>query len=256
MEEQRELTEKELTYEDFKFALSNLFDNDSYNKYVCNFKKLEIKTVKKAFREKAKEFHPDKAVILGEDEKKLETKFKDINNSYQILISLLSDKNGLNKLSYGSFDNRTRKKTVKKDNIKKNYNTDKGSFWKGSIPNRILRFSEFLYYSKVINRAILIESLTWQFKNRPRIGEIALECNLLTNNDILKILRNLKFSEKFGEAAIRLGILNQKDVNLCLHKQKNYNCPIGTFFVENNILPKYMIDHYIERQKKHNQKYV
>ena len=92
-EEEKDLTD--LTYEDFKNALYNLFGKDNYKEYLSNFRKLEIKTVKRAFREKAKHSHPDKAAILGKNEKELEIKFKDINNSCQILVDLLNDKDNL-----------------------------------------------------------------------------------------------------------------------------------------------------------------
>ncbi len=245
----------ELTYEDFKIALSKLFENDHYKKYIYNFRELEIETVRRAFREKAKFFHPDRAVILGGDEKELEKQFKDLNDSCQILLNLINDKNSLSKLFYKSFQEYSVKKNDKRDfNLKKDDN-DKNFFWKGAVPSRFLRLSEFLYYSKIIDRTVLVESLTWQFKNRPRIGEIAIENDLLTNNDVIEILKNAKASERFGETAVRLGLLTTNNVNLILFKQKNYNCPIGSFFVENSILSQHMLNHYIDKQKKHNQKY-
>ena len=86
-------------------------------------------------------------------------------------------------------------------------------FYKGPIPDRMLRFAEYLYYTGEISWEDLVHALVWQYRNRPKLGELAEETGALGQKDILFIIKNRHFTEMFGEAAIRLGKLDRKSVD-------------------------------------------
>ena len=58
------------------------------------------------------------------------------------------------------------------------------------MPKTEMRFAQFLYYSKKIDWNTFVQALSWQWKNRPRLGEIAVEKGYLKHADIITILRH------------------------------------------------------------------
>ena len=49
---------------------------------------------------------------------------------------------------------------------------DCGWFHLSPIPDRPLRFGQFLYYAGLIDWHTMIDAITWQLNVRPKIGEI------------------------------------------------------------------------------------
>jgi curved DNA-binding protein CbpA len=72
-------------------AIRLLFDFERRDFLHISGLAIDPEKLRKAFREKAKQLHPDRARALGADEKYLEAVFKNINNAYQLLIALVSD---------------------------------------------------------------------------------------------------------------------------------------------------------------------
>ncbi len=96
-------------------------------------------------------------------------------------------------------------------------------------------YGEFLVDKGVISVECFLEALNLQMKNRPPIGQVALEERMITSNElfvILSAMRKVENSHKhFGEVACSLGILTQEQVNILLDIQ-NKNCkPIGEILV-------------------------
>jgi hypothetical protein len=225
-----------------KSALETLFD---FKEKGQDFDFIELDMVKTAFREKAKMFHPDKASILGISENILNEKFKAVNDSYNFLVSILGNNK---KIKVNHKESQIKKETVKNINLQDKH---KNIF----LPKRKLRFGEYLYYSKIIDWQTLIKSLVWQFNSRPRVGEIALSINYLTQKAIIEIIENSKTNEMFGETAIRLGKLTPFQLRLILGKQKNYESPIGKYFVKNQIFSNRELSQYLRQNQLYNSKY-
>jgi len=115
-----------------------------------------------------------------------------------------------------------------------------------------LRLGEFLYYSKKISWKTLINAIISQYQKRPKFGELCLNLGFLINHDILLIIKNLKRSEKFGECAVRLNYLTNYQQLVVLGMQKNYNYPIGKFFIDRRIFSYIILEELIAKQKDHN----
>ena len=202
---------------------------------------IQTSGIKSAYREKAKLYHPDRSTIIGESKDYLAARFNELTNAYKLLLDCI--KNPV-QISFSS--------TVKNYNYYKK-NDKKDFYYSGAIPNRRLRFGEYLYYSKVISWNTLISAIVAQYKKRPRLGELAVKLNYLDFERVTSIIKEVSYLEKFGEAAVRVGLLNTKQLENILNIQKGYNMPIGRFFIDENILTKdELISHFVNFNKYNN----
>ena len=131
-------------------------------------------------------------------------------------------------------------------------NRTSGQFYKGILPARTLRFAEYLYYSGEISWEELIRAIVWQYRNRPKLGELAESMGLLENKDVLHIIKNREFSENFGHAALRLGMMDRKTLDQLVRAQRMIGLPIGKFFLERNILTDKQLQQKLSFCRRHN----
>jgi len=121
------------------------------------------------------------------------------------------------------------------------------------MPNSELLIGQFLFYSKVISWDNLINAIVWQRRQRPLFGKIAKEWGILSNDEIIKILRDRKKNEKIGEYAIRNGYLNSFEQMAIVGKQRSIQRPIGEFFIKNWFITSQNMEIMVGRQQDHNQ---
>jgi hypothetical protein len=145
-----------------------------------------------------------------------------------------------------------RKKTAHGQNTTKQKEDFSGPISTKNIPKRKLLIGQFLYYSGLISWQTLIDAIVWQRKQRPRIGEIALEWKMLSVKDVQRILQWKRLNEKFGERAVILGYLNRFELMALLGKQRNLNYPLGEYFVRHKILRVKELEFMVERHLTHN----
>ncbi|HNZ27540.1 MAG TPA: J domain-containing protein [Spirochaetota bacterium] len=217
-------------------AIDTLFGADIFLISYDKIKNINPKRVKEQFRKRAKQFHPDRAEILGINESQLCEEFKKINEAYLSIMKAI-------KLDLLSGTQTHARRSAKLDNV-----------YSGVMPKRKLRFAEYLYYSGIIPWKSIIEALAWQYRQRPRIGEIAVEMNFLDREAVIEVIKNMRFSEKFGEACLRMGLLTQFQLNIVIGNQKRLDKPIGRYFVEQNYLSQNEINKLLEENRKHNLK--
>ncbi len=237
--------------------------------------------IKREFRKKALEFHPDRAAFLGKSRGLLEEKFKEINEAYSLLKEALIDKYLiLNPNAMPASSPLRRKTDLKHPQAARRHRTathvhaqrtasargpiftghtphrrktDRPPyFYSGMLPRRKLRFGEFLFYNQIIAWQTLIDAIVWQYHVRPKIGQIAIDLNYLARHDILHILREKNLKERFGKAAVRLGLLDNYKRFVLLGRQRSYNLPLGRFFLENKILNDLTLAEQIQQNKQHN----
>lgn len=258
--------------------------------------------IKAAFRQKARETHPDRAKILGKNEDMMNELFKEVTLAYEKLSSAFgkdgkctiipeekrtsgyrasrSDKKrsahshsthtyssgasrknakntGYNAKTNGFRHQYTYRNKYKSNNQKNNGGSARSGFsdhfYRGAyLPKRELLLGQFLYYSGLVSWRNLIESVTWQRMNRPTIGQLAADWNLLNPDEIRRILMLRNFGEKFGECAIRMKYVNSHTIQALLWKQRRVQQPIGEFFVINHILKPEQIDEMVKKLKLHN----
>jgi hypothetical protein len=120
------------------------------------------------------------------------------------------------------------------------------------VPNSELRFAQFLYYNRVIDWKTMIEAVTWQYRVRPKVGEIGRSYNFIDFKGVSDVLRRSPRGELFGNTALRLGVLDIRQLRVMLGKQHQLNYPIGRYFIEQEILSAPEVEHLIAINKRHN----
>jgi len=220
--------------------------------------------IKAAYRKRALETHPDRAVVLDTLARDLNAEFINVREAYERLLSFVETRNKW-KLGTPYFDGWRTRQTYSSQNFQnsgerycnqshwhkkqKNY---ADHFYNGSIPKVNLMLGQFLYYSGLISWRTLIEAICWQRRQRPLIGQIATSWGLLSYQDVLQILAVRDFDEKFGECAFRTGYISIFELFALLGKQKKFQRPLGEYFIERGILSSTEIIKIIERQLAHN----
>ena len=209
---------------------------------------LEPLALRSAYRKKAIETNPDRANVLGQSEKGMNRRFKEVVVAYQILSPIikgdskivLSDETGTQKKQRGATARGKREKRFA------------DHYYKGYFPKRELLIGQFLYYSGLISWKTLIEAIIWQRKQRPPIGQIARDWRFLSSHDVQRILRGRSQKEKFGEYALRKGYITPFQLMALIGKQRRLQYPIGEYFVKRGILSPSEMAKMIKRVRVHN----
>lgn len=242
----------EVSKQDLFKACESLFGTD-IDVSVEFLRYLKPAGVKAAFRKKALETHPDRAIMLASQTDSLENRFKEINLAYQLLKEFLSHP-WKYQLDEDGVISRRRKRPVGPTQ-KRTHDVTRETKYSGRIPPRKLLLGQYLYYSGNIALTTLIKAVVWQRLQRPSIGSIALQWDWIDPEDINDVLRNRRQGEKFGECALRRGYLSSYQLMLLLNRQKMVQPQIGRYFVEEKIIPAHKICKLIDELKGHNRKF-
>ena len=246
---------------------------------------LQLSGIKKAYRKKALEFHPDRGFCQTLTlQQSMANQFIDVHQAYEKLLAYLEarDKEPEFNISFRSSSIRKDKDEVKKTYQNSTANTnrfyqkkangsqlknnnggqqktsfhgpplDPKSLYRGSLPNCQLLFGRYLYYSGLINLHTIGQALVWQRSQRPCFGEIGRRMGLMDEQDTFKILRQKKDRQLFGELALRLGILTQGQQQSILLHQKKLHKRIGQYFVIKNYWDTVMLEAHIAAHRNHN----
>jgi hypothetical protein len=120
------------------------------------------------------------------------------------------------------------------------------------MPQRPLRFGEFLYFRRVITWQQLIQALVWQRRQRPRLGEIATRWRWLSPEEVDALLRAKAPGDRIGEALVRHGLITPFQLRVLLHQQRRLQLPIGRFFVDAGLLSVEALEQFLRHQDLHN----
>ncbi len=214
-------------------ALKLVFGSKSKYADLRSLRRLDRGVLKSAYREKAMYFHPDRAQVLGLDENILSELFKRLHGAYRLLNRVLVDESLLAPA------------TEPAHSVGRRY-------FHGRVPEKKLRFAQFLYYNGLIDWQSMIDAVTWQMQVRPKIGEIGRVYQFFDHSGILSIIRERERTELFGGAALRLGMVNLFQLNAMVGKQRSLNYPIGRFFLEKGIFSSRDMETLLLRSKHHN----
>jgi hypothetical protein len=230
---------------------------------------LQLSGVKSAFRKKALEIHPDKvamqeAVILDRHT----ALFRDIQQAYRELTDFLSAREkGFRLPPLSARERSFFRPRARGDRNRKEQNAGfqprrqssrfsnssaDGRFYLGPLPERTLLFGHFLYYSCAITWRMIIQAIIWQRAQRPRLGQLGQRFGWLTRAEIEQILRDHKILQPFGQTAIGLGLLNERQVRILLFQQQRLQKKIGEFFLQEGILTPAKLQEMLLRFQKHN----
>ena len=246
---------------------------------------LQLSGIKKAYRQKALELHPDRGACQSLTmQQSMANQFIHVHQAYEKLVAYLEEREkgfGLDTSSITSAI-RKQKEEVKSPYQENPYSTvyhagrngfqkkngdaikqkktanapplDPKSLYRGPLPNCQLLFGRYLYYSGLINLHTIGQALVWQRSQRPCFGEIARRLGWLNQQETFNVLRQKKDSQLFGEAAMRLGILTQEQLRIVLHHQQKLHKRIGQYFVTKNFWDAVMLEEYIAAHRSHNSK--
>lgn len=125
----------------------------------------------------------------------------------------------------------------------------------GYMPPRRLQIGLFLYYRKCIDYRLLMDALFWQRRQRPNLGDIAQRWGWLQARDIHHILAFRGGGRRFGEKAVGLDFITQRQLQTLLFYQRSQQKKLGQFFVENSVLGHDEMEKLVQEQREHNRRY-
>jgi hypothetical protein len=219
---------------------------------------LQPRGARSAYRKKAKETHPD--LFHNRDhavQQNQSSLFRELREAYETLNRFFKEREeGLWGPSEYSepltrktpFHHHQERPSGPQAVPKKNRN----DFYGGPVPFRVLDIGRYLYYSGVISYWSLIEALTWQRKQRPLIGHVAIRWGWLNSDRITQITASHSINDRFGERAVRLGLLTSFQVNTILYYQRMLQERLGPYFVQKHILTAEQLELLANRLTKHN----
>jgi curved DNA-binding protein CbpA len=122
----------------------------------------------------------------------------------------------------------------------------------GKLPGRTLEFGLFLYYQRLIDYRQLVEALVWQRGQRPNLGDIAQRWGWLSDQEIRIVLNSRGHLRRFGEKAVHLQYLSERQLKTLLYYQRSQQKRLGEYFVEKQILKAADIERLVLEQQAHN----
>jgi hypothetical protein len=248
------LLSAEISREDLFNACESLFGTD-IDVSIDFLRYLKPAGVKAAFRKKALETHPDRAIMLAGETDSLERKFKEINLAYQLLKGFI-DCPWKYHIGYdGALYRRRNWPTKPTKPQPATYDVSNETRYLGRIPQRKMLMGQFLYYSGHISLTTLIKAIVWQRNQRPSIGSLAVRWDLINAEDVMDVIQQRRKGEKFGECALRRGHISKYKLILLLDRQRMLQPQLGNYFVENKIIPSYKIIKIVDDLKAHNKKF-
>ncbi|MFW5743893.1 MAG: J domain-containing protein [Spirochaetota bacterium] len=255
-------------------ALRIVFGEDSpYSQRLSALSSLSQSEVAAWFRRRALDLHPDRAGTLGIPPDRLEKAFKRLHGAYRLLSRLVEDEALRNRVIEADRPAAVRRTSglwtprepeprerhrhdaaAARSDLRRTHaeESDARRYYRGRVPQSELRFAQFLYYNRVIDWKTMIDALTWQHRVRPKVGEIGRSYKFLDFEAVSRILRVSPRGELFGSTAMKLGVLDRRQLYVMLGKQHQLNYPIGRYFLEEDILSKPEIEHLLAQHRRHN----
>lgn len=217
---------------------------------------LTKETLNVSFRRRAMMFHPDRADQLGIDPGQLNELFKRFHGAYRLLGRLIDGEIEPS----GPTSNAEKAAAAKPDanpaepfqQRPRTANSGEKTRYSGPLPQKPLRFVQYLYYSGLIDWQTMIDAITWQSKVRPRIGEIGRNYRFLDHGKIIEVIKRRRTGEFFGNVALRSGFITRPQLLTMIGKQKNLNLPIGRYFVENSLFERDELTTLIRKNNRRN----
>jgi hypothetical protein len=210
------------------------------NKRRRPLRSLRPEGLKDIYRRRLLDTHPDRARILGCSPEELHGRTLAVNEAYELLQRAIQAKwAALDSVDDTTFAARRADRSV--EPIR----------YTGSVPARPLRLGEYLYYRGVISWQELIEALCAQRRRRPLLGQLAIRLRFLTREDVAHIRRRQSPHEKFGETAVRLGLITHGQLAILLGRQLGLGHRFGHYLAQNGVLSQARIDQLVEDHRRH-----
>jgi hypothetical protein len=226
-------------------------------------RRLHQHSVKAAYRELAKKYHPDCSNQLL-DTTQMAEMFRKVNLAYQVLCSFLRERDqaalhrpqarasAASEARGPQPENRTFRPRPQYARPVKPARTPSDVYYEGPLPTFPLRLGLFLYYQGAIPYAAVVQALIWQRKMRPPIGELCIAWGWLEPHFVSVIRSATEISGNFGERAVQLGLLTQSQVNVMVLQQRLMQAHTGRYFVGKGYLTENELIKYLREQVQFN----
>jgi hypothetical protein len=208
-----------------------------------------------AYRKKAKETHPD--FFYTEDprvQKQQTALFRNILDAYDIINLFFKEREEGRWTD--SFDtapsNRQETHRARSSRSRPAQQQSGNNSYRAPVPFCVLEVGRYLYYTGHISYRVLIEALTWQRMQRPIIGAVALRWGWLEKTSIEWIMAASKTPGRFGEKAVRLGLLSDFQIRTLLAFQRSRQDRLGRYFILKKILTADQLNHFVQQLQEHN----
>ncbi|SMC18967.1 DnaJ domain [Desulfacinum hydrothermale DSM 13146] len=228
--------------------------------------RIDAAAVKKAFRHRALATHPDRIrQISGTADPSAHDAFLRVKEAYDLLDRLLAQ-HGPGAISRVLVQSRRCAHPTPRRRPRRSPSpptaprqrtrraTAGPGFTSFRMPQRPLRFGEFLYFRRVITWHQLIEALVWQRRQRPRLGEIASRWRWISQEELEAYLRGKAPGDRIGQVLVRHGLITPFQLRVLLYQQRRLQRPIGHFFVDAGLLSPHVLDQLLRHQAVHNRK--
>lgn len=221
---------------------------------------LQPSGVKSAYRQKVKETHPDSFAGLDSRMQREKTgMFQELVAAYETVSDFFKQReSGLwiardRAPAARPAPDRTPGETCHRQGGCGSRPKREAPFYSGGfLPLRPLEIGLFLYYQGIITYRQLIDALIWQRKQRPNLGDIAQRWGWLSEQDVKAILRHRGLFGRFGEKAVTLEFLTERQLNTLLFYQRSRQQKLGLYFVKHCILSAEEMERLATEQKTHN----
>jgi len=213
--------------------------------------RLTPSTLKTVYRRKALQTHPDRAMVILRPPEELNDHFKQVTSAYQTISTAMARRQTAKFPISPKTRARPHRTAAKHRRTRRMANR----FYSGPLPRRPLLIGQFLYYSGMISWKDLIDAIVWQKKQRPLIGQIARDWNMLSWADIAKVLSTRRPGERFGECSYRQGLINTFQQMALVGRQRRLQQPIGRHFISKGLFSDEDLNRMVDQMKRHNQRY-
>lgn len=207
--------------------------------------------IKSAFRQKAKQVHPDRHAAVAADEYERQTElFREVNEAYKLLDRFSTSEQ---KRLWTPADQDTTFRSNSNGQQPEEPPADSPDSF--SLPQRYLEAGLYLYHRGVITYPEMIEALVWQRRQRPVLGDLAIRWGWLKEGEIQLLMQQGSFRGRFGARAVRYGYLTPFQVQVLLRYQQRCQQPFAQYFVEQGILSADEVKRLMREQAQHNARY-
>ena len=210
--------------------------------------------VKTAYRQRAKETHPDRFVDAEPHEYEQKTElFRGVSEAYQLLQSFTADP--IKRLwspadHCAGFNPQATATRPTREYSEAEYDPAESPC---ELPRRHLELGLYLYYRGIISYAEMIEALVWQRRQRPVLGDLAERWGWLSAEDVKRINSYHGRRGRFGARAVELGYLTPFQVQVLLRYQRQMQKRYGQYFVEQGRMSNFEVEAWLRKQQRHNQ---
>lgn len=207
---------------------------------------LQPSGAKSAYRSKAKETHPD--LFRGEDPRLLQARtesFGEVARAYELVSAFLRDRE-----RRPIFSPAEGQRAAATESARRSHRTSSPPLF---VPARELEIGLYLYHRRIVTLRLLTEALVWQRRQRPSLGEVARRWGWLDDKGTALICASRIPFVRFGEKAIRLGLLTPAQVRTLLFYQRSRQQRLGWYFIERGIVSEQQMRSLVDELRRHNE---